>query len=181
MKQIVSGITGSALADNAQQKPTGLQPGATGSDVRTVPNRMLAHNAAIVDGCLKRLNASRRRATAQDWTPEDMRKPEFLRPTWALDGDPARLKAALSLTCTLSEAAEAMRELVAMTHMAASRQDDPEDTIERFTRRLTAYPPLVVLEVVSDWTVNEEFFPRAWVLLKDRLDLVRMSLEALAK
>ena len=133
-------------------------------------NPVLVRNAQVVDACLRRLNASRRKATANDWTAEDMKLPEILRPIWALDGDKARLRKALSLTCSLSEAAEAMRELVAMTHMAASRKDDPEDTIERFTRRLTEYPPLVVLEVVSDWTLTEEFFPRAWVLLKDLLD-----------
>lgn len=174
--------TTTSLATTADQ--TGTHPGEHGSETKTSlagQNQALVRNTQVVDACLRRLNASRRKATENDWTEDEMRQPEFLRPIWALNGDKARLRQALSLTCSLSEAGEAMRELLAMTHLAASRQDDPGDMIERYARRLTEYPPLVVLEVVSDWATTEEFFPRAWVLLKDRLDMVRGSLEALAK
>lgn len=181
MKQIGSGITGSRLAVSAVANLTGLQHGETGSGVPTVRSPVVVRNAGIVEACLKRLNASRRKATANDWTPEDMALPEILRPIWTLDGDANRLRGALSLTCSLAEAAEAVGELRAMTRMSNEQMDRGAEMIERFTRRMTDYPPLVVLEVVSDWTETEKFFPGSWSDIKDRLDMVRGSLEALAK
>lgn len=181
MRQIGSGITGSALADNVERSAIGLRHGETGFATPTVHNPVLARNASIVTACLRRLNATKRKATEADWTPEDMAKPEFLRPIWTLDGNKTALRKALSLTCTPSESAKLIRVLRGSTGLSREQQDRAEDMVPIFVEKLSAYPPLVAAEVVHDWSETEEFFPRSWSLLKDRLDMVRGSLEALAK
>mgnify|MGYP007022327339 CR=1 FL=1 len=180
MRQIGSGITGSQLADNVASSEIGWPHGETGAATRS-RDPAISRNAGIVTRCLQRLNASRRKATEADWTAAEMRRPTFLRPIWALDGDRSAVRQALSLTCTQSEAADLVKVLRGLTGISAEQRDRAGIMVPAFVSKLTDYPPLIASEVVHDWCETEEFFPRSWSLLKDRLDMVRGSLEALAK
>ncbi len=110
-----------------------------------------------------------------------MARPEILRPIWVLEGDKSAVQRALSLTCSATEAADLVAVLRGLTGMSAEQRDRAEIMIPAFVAKLTDYPPLIASEVVHGWCETEEYFPRSWSLLRDQLDMVRRSLEALAR
>lgn len=178
MRQIGSGITGSQVAERMRENATGLQPGATGSGVRDPETGR--RNATVIR-CLRRLNLSRRKAGPGDWTKAEMDRPEFLRPVWVVDGDTGKLRAALSSTCSQAEAARLVKVLRGLTRMSNEQMSRAEIMVTGFVTKLSAYPPLVAAEVVSDWTETQEFFPGSWATLKNELDYVMGALEAYAR
>lgn len=184
MKQIASGITSFTSNPPEAQSKAGVPAGSGGSGTTTpavARDAQTMRRAAVVTQCLRRLNATRRRATEADWTEAEMAMPDFLRPIWVLEGEVPRLRKALSLTCSRQEAAELIRVLRGLTGMSAEQRDRAEIMVAGFVAKLSEYPPIVAAEVVHDWTEREEFFPRSWSVLKTELDYVRGALEALAR